>query len=177
MTAQSPPPSALILPVAVAGYCGELVPMPNFFRMRHVLVLLSLLLLPSCTSRYERDFEKAVTAQVIPPTSVEGPWRGEWKSEMNGHQGPLWCVVTETAPGAYDFRYRAGWGKWQFGDYVHQVSAKPSRDGSLSYQGKMDLPGGVGVHEVDGRLTASTFNARYQSERGDRGSMILRRPE
>lgn len=151
--------------------------MPNSFHMRLVLVFLSLFLLSSCTSRYERDFAKAVSAQVMPPTSVEGPWKGEWKSEMNGHQGPLWCIVTESAPDIYDFRYRAGWGKWQLGDYVHQVSAKPSRDGSLVYRGKMDLPGGVGVHEVEGRLTPSEFKARYQSERGDRGSMVLRRPE
>ena len=145
--------------------------------MLKLIPVLAAVLLASCASRYERDFRAAVASAPDRPTTVEGPWVGQWKSEMNGHEGPLWCVVSQSEPGTYDFRYRAGWGKLQFGDYVHRVEAKPAADRSLDYQGKMDLPGGVGVHEVDGRLTPTTFDARFRSERGDRGTMVLRRPE
>ena len=55
--------------------------------------------------------------------SSTGPWVGTWKSDWNGHEGPLWCIVSETPnqPGSYDFRYRAGWGVLKFGNYVHTV--------------------------------------------------------
>jgi hypothetical protein len=86
-------------------------------------------------------------------------------------------MVDEVGPGHYEFRYRAGWGTLQFGDYIHRVEAKADPKGPVPFEGKMDLPGGVGVHEVAGRLTPSTFDARYRSDRGDRGTMILRRPE
>lgn len=145
--------------------------------MRFLPVLLLLCLLPSCVSRYERDFRKAAEGQAASPTKVTGPWIGEWRSEANGHHGPLWCMVSEAGSGQYDFRYRAGWGQLQFGDYTHRVNATPAGDGSLPFSGSLDLPGGVGVHEVKGVLKPNSFDARFQSERGDRGTMILRRPE
>lgn len=145
--------------------------------MRVLSSLLVLLLLSSCVSSYQREFKKAVASQPATHSSVEGPWLGEWRSEMNGHHGPLWCMVSRAGSGQYDFRYRAGWGQLQFGDYVHRVSATPAADGSLEFAGEMDLPGGVGVHAVKGTLKPATFDARFRSERGDRGTMVLRRLE
>ncbi|MEM1083282.1 MAG: hypothetical protein AAGI48_04110 [Verrucomicrobiota bacterium] len=140
-------------------------------------VLLSFVMVSCVPGTYTRDFVKETASQPDPPTSVEGPWVGEWKSEVNGHQGPLWCIVrpSEDQPGHYDFRYRAGWGMMKFGDYVHQVAAEPDAEGNLELKGEMDLPAGLGVYEVDGRLTPTEFKARFDSK-GDRGTMLLKRP-
>ncbi len=134
--------------------------------------------LSSCgTGAYSRAFSAASAAMARPPVSAEGPWQGSWKSAVNGHHGPLWCMVQRSPdrPGYYDFRYRAGWGILQFGDYTHTVPAHLAGDGSLKLSGAMVLPVGLGTYRVDGRLTRETFSATYQSAR-DRGTMELRRP-
>lgn len=135
------------------------------------------LALSSCANSYTRGFAKASAALPRPPVDVEGPWIGTWKSDVNGHTGPLWCIVQPTPgrPGEYDFRYRAGWGALKFGDYTHTTPAKPAADGSLKLSGEMVLPGGLGTYQVEGRLTRDSFTATYQSE-VDRGTMTLRRP-
>jgi len=112
------------------------------------------------------------------PGDRPGPWIGRWVSGHNGHEGPLWCIVTPTPdkPGSYDFRYRAGWGMLQFGNYVHTVAVKKDAAGNLLVKGKMDLPKLFGEHSLDGVVTASEFNADFKSEKGDHGKMTLRRP-
>ena len=132
----------------------------------------------SCAGSYTRGFAKASAALPRPPVNAEGPWLGTWKSDVNGHTGPLWCIVQPAPgrPGSYDFRYRAGWGVLKFGDYTHTTPAKPAADGSLELNGEMVLPGGFGNYQVKGRLTRDSFTATYQSE-GDRGTMTLKRPE
>lgn len=149
--------------------------------MKLLLILLavaSALALCSCgANSYKRRFVKATTALPRPPTDAEGPWHGNWKSDVNGHTGPLWCIVQATPdrPGDYDFRYRAGWGVLRFGDHTHTTPAKLAADGSLKLSGKMVLPGGFGTYHVEGRLTRDSFTATYQSD-GDHGSMNLKRP-
>lgn len=140
-------------------------------------LLLPLVMVSCMPGTYTRDFVKETTAQPDPPTSVEGPWIGEWKSEVNGHQGPLWCIVRPSVdqPGHYDFRYRAGWGMMKFGDYTHQVATEPDADGHLPLKGEMELPAGFGSYAVEGRLTPTEFTATYESK-GDRGTMSLARP-
>lgn len=144
--------------------------------MLKVLILVAGCGLVSCGG-YSRNFAQAVEEMPRPPANAEGPWQGSWKSDVNGHTGPLWCVVTPTAgkPGSYDFRYRAGWGVFRFGDYTHTVEAKLAGDGTLRLVGAMELPGGMGVYQVDGRLTKDKFEATFQSK-GDRGKMTLIRP-
>lgn len=146
--------------------------------MKSFLIPLAALALSSCVpNSYTRGFVEATAALPRPPVNAEGPWLGTWKSNVNGHTGPLWCIVqpTPNRPGEYDFRYRAGWGALKFGDYIHTTPAKPAADGSLKLSGEMVLPGGFGTYQVDGRLTRDSFTATYQSE-GDRGTMTLKRP-
>jgi hypothetical protein len=134
--------------------------------------------LASCSvATYPRSFDRAAAAMVRPPPTAEGPWEGKWTSRVNGHHGPLWCIVQPSPgkPGHYDFRYRAGWGLIRFGDYTHTVPASLAADGSMLLAGQMVLPGGFGTYEVEGRLTRDTFEAVYKSK-GDHGTMSLRRP-
>lgn len=150
--------------------------------MRFLWLVLPLLigsLLPSCsTFAYQADFEKAVAAAPPAPADPTGPWKGSWKSNMNGHSGPLWCMVNPT-PGAqdsYDFRYHAGWGKFEFGDFTHTVPGAMTPANTLAVQGKMELAGFVGTYTVDGTATKDTFKAKYKSDQGDHGTMTLKRP-
>ncbi len=134
--------------------------------------------LSSCgAASYPRGFGKASAALPRPPANAEGPWEGTWESDVNGHTGPLWCIVSPTPnrPGHYDFRYRAGWGVLRFGDYTHTTPATLAADGSIRLSGEMVLPGGFGNYQVEGLLTKDNFNATYKSD-GDNGTMTLGRP-
>lgn len=136
------------------------------------------LALTSCgAASYSRGFRTASSNFTRPPLNAHGPWEGTWKSDVNGHTGPLWCIVqpSQERPGHYDFRYRAGWGVLRFGDYTHTTPGRLASDGSLKLSGSMVLPGGFGTYEVDGRITRDTFEATYRSS-ADHGSMTLRRP-
>ena len=150
--------------------------------MRFLGLLLPLLvgtLLPSCrTFAYQADFEKAVVAAPAVPVDPTGPWKGSWKSNMNDHSGPLWCLVSPSPDQAdsYDFRYHAGWGKFEFGDFTHTVPGALTPDKALAITGKMELPGFVGTYSVDGAATKVTFKAKYKSDHGEHGTMTLKRP-
>jgi hypothetical protein len=134
-------------------------------------------LLSSCANSYTREFADASAKLPRPPANAEGPWLGTWKSDVNGHTGPLWCIVEPSAnrPGNYDFRYRAGWGLWKFGDYTHSTPAKLNAEGSMKLSGEMTLPGGFGIYRVAGKVTRDTFSATYRSD-GDHGTFSLKRP-
>ena len=143
-----------------------------------LLPLAAALALSSCgPNSYTRGFVAASAALARPPANAEGPWRGTWKSEVNGHTGPLWCIVKPHPDrlGDYDFRYRAGWGALRFGDYTHTTPAKLADDGSIALAGEMKLPGGFGNYQVEGKLTRETFTAIYRGA-GDKGTMTLKRP-
>jgi len=133
------------------------------------------LLLGSCSS-YQKDFRSSVKSDE-PPAFPTGPWKGHWRSEVNGHHGPLWCLISQNpdAPELWDFRYRAGWGLLQFGDYTHQVRATPNSEGNLPVRGKMTLPKNFGTYSVRGLITPDRFHLHYQGS-GDKGSMTLTRP-
>lgn len=134
-------------------------------------------LLSSSCSMYQRDFRKAVAAGGWSESDPSGPWKGKWHSEPSGHEGPLWCLIAEQEgkPGVFDFRYRAGWGVMQFGDYTHEDAGRQVGD-EVVVKGEMDLSKAVGVYQVDGTVKAGEFKARFESNRGDRGTMVLRRP-
>lgn len=142
--------------------------------IRFCVALMAGVLLASC-SGYQRDFRSAVRAHQK-STSPEGPWKGEWKSEVNGHHGPLWCLVSkEPQSDVWKFRYRAGWGVLQFGGYTHRITARLMKNGSLPVKGKMTLPNNFGTYSVEGQLTDQRFTLDYKGN-GDRGTMVLTRP-
>lgn len=142
--------------------------------MKLALICLLLATLVSCSS-YQRDF-KAATKSFTSTGTLEGPWKGTWQSEVNGHHGPLWCQVSRDPEKAKEwiFRYRAGWGVLQFGDYKHSVKAT-LKNKLLPIDSSMTLPGGFGTYHVKGTLTSTNFAMRFKGN-GDKGTMILTRP-
>lgn len=141
------------------------------------LLILLTALLGSCAPGYHAAFKKEAALLPDPPVSPEGAWQGSWKSDTNGHHGPLWCIVRPTPgkAGSHDFRYRAGWGIVRFGNYTHTTPTTRNQDGTLLLNGAMTLPAGLGTYKVKGTLTATTFDATYSSKH-DRGTLTLRRP-
>ena len=153
------------------------VNMFNFRFTAATVALLGALALPSC-STYRADFAQAVANAEVPPNSPAGPWEGRWKSAHNGHEGPLWCLITPTpdTPGSYDFRYRAGWGRLQFGDYMTTV--KPKGTGATwTVEDSLDLPGGFGTYSIKGTITPTKFTAAFKADQGDHGKMTLTWPQ
>ncbi|MGJ8698048.1 MAG: hypothetical protein ACSHYF_17140 [Verrucomicrobiaceae bacterium] len=140
------------------------------------LLLASLTLLASCSS-YHLDYEKAAK-NFKEAKDPAGPWQGTWKSEVNGHHGPLWCLVSRDPqkPNDWKFRYRAGWGILKFGDYTHPVNAPLKPNGTLPLDDKMTLPNNFGTYAVKGTITPKDFKVRYQGN-GDKGTMTLARPQ
>ncbi len=142
--------------------------------------LLASLLLASCSS-YSGDFgaeTKKFNQSTKPASTPSGPWKGTWKSEVNGHHGPLWCVVSQDKvdPSLWNFRYRAGWGILKFGDYTHQLQANlDRRTSNLPLKGKMTLPKNFGTYAIEGVASPINFNVRYHGN-GDKGTMTLTRP-
>lgn len=131
------------------------------------------LLLASCSS-YQKDFRN--TSLTKPSPTPTGAWKGTWKSEVNGHHGPLWCLVSQAPndPHLWDFRYRAGWGILQFGDYTHRIRTT-KKNNTLSLNHSMTLPKNFGTYRVIGKVTPSEFTTTYQGS-GDKGTMTLTRP-
>jgi hypothetical protein len=144
-----------------------------------LLLLLVSFSLVSC-SKYSGDFQTAAKnfKPKAVPANASGPWKGTWKSEVNGHTGPLWCLVSQDQknPALWNFRYRAGWGILKFGDYTHQVKTKLTRKGHLPLKGEMTLPKNFGTYKVNGTLTPEKFDIRYEGN-GDKGTMTLTRPK
>ena len=140
------------------------------------LAALPLLLLISC-SGYQRDFHRA-TQEFQQNQSPKGPWNGTWKSEVNGHHGPLWCLVSQdpNSQQTWHFRYRAGWGLLKFGDYTHRVTTSLRPNGSLPLNASMTLPSNLGTYTVKGQITPTEFTVRYEGNH-DKGTMTLTRPQ
>ena len=87
-----------------------------------------------------------------------------------------WCMIKrdESSSGTYNFRYRAGWGLLQFGDYTHPVRTT-QEDGALSLNHSMTLPNNFGTYRVKGQVSPTRFECRFQGN-GDKGTMTLQRP-
>ena len=142
------------------------------------LAIFASLLLASCSS-YQREFKASTNefrSAIKLKATPTGPWKGTWKSEVNGHHGPLWCMITrnESSPETYNFRYRAGWGLLQFGDYTHPITTT-QEDGALSLNHSMALPNNLGTYRIKGRVGPTQFECRFQGN-SDKGTMVLQRP-
>jgi len=148
--------------------------------MKTLWLLFPLTLLPASCSKFTGDFQTAAKnfkPKAVPATAA-GPWKGTWKSEVNGHKGPLWCLISKDQkdPALWNFRYRAGWGILKFGDYTHPVKTKLTAKGELPLNDEMTLPKNFGTYKVNGTVTPTTFNVRFNGN-GDKGTMTLTRPE
>ena len=137
-------------------------------------VLLTEMLFNSGCSTFNRDW-KTAAANPAPETGLEGRWQGDWLSGVNGHSGRLRCIVTDSADGSYQARFKAKYRKvLSFG---YTVPLKVERTENLfRFQGEADLGWlAGGVYHYAGRAGPTNFFSTY-SCKYDHGTFRMGRP-
>lgn len=130
----------------------------------------------SCgTLAYNRAWERFEPVGQGDP--MEGRWKGEWRSEENGHSGGLRCMMTREADGAYHARFHSTYA-WIF-SFRHDTRfhvVGEAEEGGLRFEGAEDLGKTFGgVYRYEGTVAESAFHARYEAENGDHGVFEMRR--
>ena len=70
--------------------------------------LVVLLCAPGC-SHFDRDYEAALTHG--PYGRYDGAWEGTWESKVDGHQGALRCLISQTGETEFRGRFKATYEK------------------------------------------------------------------
>lgn len=150
--------------------------------------LAAVLCLSSCSIGYNREWAKATReAAAHAPTDMTGPWIGTWRSEVNGHNGELRCIVSATAkdgaakgsdsqPGqTHRFHYHATFMKILSATYDVNHQIHRTTDG-YTFSGDQEIYGkGSGIYHYEGRATPQIFHATFRSEH-DHGVFEMKRP-
>jgi hypothetical protein len=145
--------------------------------LTRAIALACSVLLVSCTG-FQREWEKTLAAGKPAPGSITGAWEGTWRSEVNGHQGRLRCIVQpEGKPGSgtHDVRYHATWMGFLSAPFsaTHRVRKTP---GGLAFSGQHRMPRWVGgLYEYEGTVKKEVFSSTYRCE-FDHGVFEMRRP-
>ncbi len=135
---------------------------------------LFLLLFASGCSSFDRAWRRAAAAPE-PPKDIQGAWTGTWRSDRDGHDGALRCVITEWEDGKFLALFRATyWKTLEFDQSVVLVARE--RRGTWTFEGSADLGAlAGGVYHYKGTATPRNFTATYRSKY-DRGVFTMARP-
>jgi hypothetical protein len=140
---------------------------------RVLLLLLATVCLSSCGSAFRQEWN-AAKAKPIPASSIAGAWEGSWRSEVNGHQGKLRCVVPAKTTNTREFHYYATWAKIFSGSLKATHVLQPQAQG-VKFTAEHDL-GSFGQFTAQGTITDQKFRARYHAA-GDHGVFEMQRPK
>ncbi|MBM3877608.1 MAG: hypothetical protein FJ386_12980 [Verrucomicrobia bacterium] len=139
------------------------------------LFLLCLTLTAAGCSTFDRDWK--LFAGITPaPGSVEGRWEGRWKSDHNGHNGKLRCVMLRTGTNTYTAKFHAKYqGILSFGYTVPLEMREES--GRFQFTGHADLGAlAGGLYTYEGHATTTNFFSTYRCP-SDWGTFRLERPK
>ncbi len=128
-----------------------------------------------CTSlTFDRDWNQAVTAGVK-SEGLEGQWAGTWRSNTNGHNGSLRCIMTKVDGQTYRARFFARYFS-ELLAFEYTVDLKPQKRGdAIFFEGKANLgtaAGGIYTHK--GHVKNDHYQSTYHAS-GDQGVYQLRR--
>ena len=148
--------------------------------LRILLVLCAPVLLGSCaTSAYRSAWAQYEVDDE--PIGLAGRWEGTWKSDWNGHEGKLRCLMTpieepEGGEGGYSAWFHSTFAVVLSFQYETVFTVVDASSGLLRFQGQEDL-GSVagGVYRYDGTVEGDRFHATYTAENGDHGVFEMRR--
>lgn len=130
--------------------------------------LLIALTLCSCGAGFRKEWNQAKA-----DGGINGRWSGAWKSDVNGHQGFLRCVVKNgPSENTKIFVYRAGWMKILATTVKTEKAVKKTADGWI-FSGRKDL-GTFGDFTSAGSIKGDDFSATYQSSL-DNGTFTMKR--
>lgn len=142
---------------------------------RSIALVLAGLLLAATTgcSSFERSWHAA--ASFPPPHSLAGRWEGSWRSDVNGHQGRLRCLITPQTDDVFEARFHATYLKVLRFGYTVPLTAQFTND-AWHFQGEADLGKMAGgVFHYAGTATNQRFHSTYRS-RSDHGTFEMQRP-
>ena len=124
---------------------------------------------------FNRDWKRAA-AQPARTNDISGAWIGSWRSDVNGHNGKLRCIMTPHTSTAYMARYRARFWKIFAAGYTVPLSVT-NNNGEFRFTGSANLGGlGGGIYTYEGSATPTAFQSTYDCKR-DHGTFVLHRPE
>jgi hypothetical protein len=148
------------------------------------LGLASLLLLGGC-STFDQDFQgkwPARSADLF--SNLLGSWEGSWRSDTNGHEGALRCIITR-GDSAYNARYYATYTwccipfSFEYTVPMTAVAEGERRDGGAwKLRGDAELGCWIagGLYEYEARVEGGEYVATYRSD-FDRGVFRMKRVE
>lgn len=149
--------------------------------LRRLLLAAALALLATgCGAlRFQRawsSFERS--AKGADELGVEGRWRGEWRSERDGHSGGLRCLMTACDEERYRAWFYSTYAGILFFQYETELRVTAREPGLVRFAGEQDLGAAAGgVYRYEGSVEGERFTATYRAENGDHGVFELRRVE
>ena len=145
-------------------------------RARIVFLLLSIVLLVSGCSTFNRDWKKAGDQSF---EGMEGRWVGRWHSDYNQHNGALRCLITKREGNTYHTRFHA---KYKWGlitvSYPYDMDMTLTPQGNtFRFTGQADLGKlAGGLYRYDGNGTIRRIDINYRADK-DHGTFQLQRPK
>jgi hypothetical protein len=138
-------------------------------------VFWGLVLVVTTGCSFNRDWKRAAASRT-PTNDIAGAWVGHWRSDVNNHNGKLWCILTPHAPNAYMARYKARFWKIFTAKYSVPLSVT-NMNGDFRFSGTANLGTlGGGIYTYEGSATPTNFQSRYRSKR-DHGTFTMTRPK
>jgi hypothetical protein len=143
-------------------------------RIQQAAACLLLVLLFSGCSSFNRQWKKAA-AQPASATDILGRWQGTWRSDVNGHNDPLRCLITRNEHGKYQARFHAKYHKVLTFGYTVKLDVTPMGD-SFQFQGDANLHWWAGgMYHYEGKATPTNFFSTYRCKY-DHGTFRMTRP-
>jgi hypothetical protein len=128
-------------------------------------------------STFERNW-RAAEQTLERHDDLTGRWEGTWRSEVNGHNDQLRCLMTPLTNGLHAARFHAKYKKgifrFSFG-YSVPLQVRRAND-VFRFEGEADLGWlAGGIYRCKGSATATNFFSTYRSKY-DHGTFQMTRP-
>ena len=144
-------------------------------RAATVALGLAIGVIASGCSSFNREW-KAAARNPPAAGSVEGRWEGTWRSDANGHNGRLRCVLTRSGEDKWRAAFHAKFMKIFSYSHVTTLTGRET-NGAVELRGEAKLSKlAGGLYKYEGRVTPTEFRSTYKSKR-DHGTYQMTRPE
>ncbi len=115
-----------------------------------------------------------ITSQQTFADSPAGVYRGEWRSNSNGHHGPMRAVVQPRTDGTYQARFT---GRFALViPFAYKVTLQPMQDefGNTILTANKPLGPILGSYQMTAQANECGLNGNFQAA-GDNGSIQMNR--
>jgi len=130
-------------------------------------------------STFERDWQATGQVRVGTNSTITGRWQGTWRSEVNGHNDQLRCLMTPLTNGLHSARFHAKYKKGIFRfsfSYSVPLQVRRTND-AFQFEGEADLGWlAGGIYRCEGSATVTNFFSTYRSKY-DHGTFQMTRPD